>query len=83
MNETSQTNPTDSFQLSSCFFFPIIEIAFYLVGHEHLEGVDSDAFVRADVEHFLSDILVPVGHRHVQATASYKDFRTILWYKEF
>jgi hypothetical protein len=39
-----------------------------LVSHEHLEGVDSGSVVGAEFGHLLANTLVPVGHRHVQAT---------------
>ncbi len=39
-----------------------------LVSHEHLEGVDSRSIVGAEFGHLQANILIPVGHRHVQAT---------------
>jgi hypothetical protein len=38
----------------------------YLIGHEHLEGVDSGSFHGANFRHFASDILVPVTYYHVK-----------------
>ena len=41
-----------------------------LVGHEHLEGVDSGAVRRTNLEHVPTNALVPVGHSHVEANSN-------------